>query len=455
MTMKTILVVDDEKSVRDSLKMVLEFESYEVLFAESGPEALRQAATVPVDLVLLDVKMAGMDGLEVLQRIREKNSELPVIMISGFGSAKAAVEAMKSGAYDFVTKPLKIDELIVTVRNALSSRGLVNEVKELRSQLKNRYAFKNMIGNSAKMASVFKVMGNAANSSVTVFIHGESGTGKELVAMAIHYNGERKDKPFVVVNCAAIPETLLESELFGYERGAFTGANEKKIGKFEQADGGTMFLDEVGEMSPLTQAKLLRVIEGKEVERIGGHERLKIDVRIISATNKDLSAEIKGGRFREDLYYRLMVFPITLPPLRERKEDIPLLVSHFIEIFDKNAAKVKSISKEAMELLMNYSWPGNIRELENVIERAVVLCEGDTINLSHLPIGTGSSAVTEGPALSENRLGTSKIVALEEVECEALKRALDIAGRNISKAAKELGIGRATFYRKAKKFGIL
>ena len=451
-----ILVIDDEKNFLKLLEHNLKKQGYTVDTAVSGDEALKKIGENMPDIVFTDLKMSGMDGMEILRRIKDVDRELPVVMITGYGDTKTAVEAMRLGAYDFITKPLKPDELIVTARNALSKKGLTKEVNELRSQLKDRYDFKNIIGNSSKMADVFKIMANVISSSVTVLIQGDSGTGKELVARAIHYNGPKGDGPFVVVNCAAIPETLLESELFGFEKGSFTGATERKIGKFEQADGGTIFLDEVGEMSALTQSKLLRVIEEKEVERLGGHGRIKIDARIISATNKDLTREVKEGRFREDLYYRLMVFPITLPPLRERKEDILQLVSHFIETYGRNAGKrVRRVSREAMELLISYSWPGNVRELENVIERAVVLCDGDTINLSHLPVGLESMATPKGDMRSENITGTSKIVSLENVEYEALKRALDIAGRNISKAAKELKIGRATFYRKAKKFGIL
>jgi DNA-binding NtrC family response regulator len=453
---KGILIVDDDKNFIKLLEHNLKKEGYVVDAAFSGEEALLKLNLNMPDLIITDLKMPGVSGMEILRKVKEIDKGLPVIMITGQGDTETAVEAMKLGAYDFITKPLKPNELIVTVRNALNSRVLIDEVTELRSQLETRYDFKNMIGSSGKMKDVFNMMGTAVNSSVTALIQGESGTGKELVAKAIHYNGARKGGPFIVVNCAAIPETLLESELFGYERGAFTGALERRIGTFEQADRGTIFLDEITEMSPMTQAKLLRVLEGKEIERLGGQERIKVDVRIISATNRELTKEVKGGRFREDLYYRLMVFPITLPPLRERKEDIPLLISHFINIYAKDAGKeIKHISGEAMEYLMKYSWPGNVRELENVIERAVVLCDGDTINLSHLPIGLESLTGPGMPQLIGGGMEASKIVSLENLEAEALKKALDIAEHNISKAAKELGIGRATFYRKAKKFGIL
>jgi len=453
---KRILVVDDEKNFVKLLEYNLAKEGYAVAAASSGEEALIKMNMKLPDLIITDLRMPGVSGMEILRKAKELDKGLPVIMITGQGDAETAVEAMKLGAYDFITKPLKPNELIVTVRNALNSRVLIDEVSELRSQLETRYDFKNIIGSSQKMQSVFKMMENAVSSTVTVLIQGESGTGKELVARAVHYNGSRKERPFIVVNCAAIPETLLESELFGYERGAFTGALERKIGKFEQADNGTIFLDEIAEMSPMTQAKLLRVLEGKEVERLGGNERIKVDVRIISATNRELTEEVKKSRFREDLYYRLMVFPITLPPLRERKGDIPLLISRFMNVYAKGAGKkISHFSGEAMEYLMGYTWPGNVRELENVIERAVVLCDGDTINLSHLPVGLDALSGTALPQIFGGGMETSKIVSLENMESEALKKALDIAEHNISRAAKELGIGRATFYRKAKKFGIL
>jgi DNA-binding NtrC family response regulator len=452
---RKILVVDDEKNFMKLLEHNLNEEGYMVDTASSGEEALTKMDLKMPDLILTDLKMPGVNGMEILRRAKEINKSIPVIMITGHGDTGTAVEAMKLGAYDFITKPLRPNELLVTARNALNSRVLIDEVTELRSQLETRYDFKNIIGSSVKMQNLFKIMTNAIGSSVTVLIQGESGTGKELVARAIHYNGPRKNGPFIVVNCAAIPETLLESELFGHERGAFTGAFERRIGKFEQADRGTIFLDEIGEMSAPIQAKVLRVLESKEVERIGGNERINVDVRIISATNKDLLSEVGKGSFRKDLYYRLAVFPINLPPLRERKEDIPMLVSHFIRLDSADSKKeVKHITKGAIEALMSFSWPGNIRELENVIERAVVLCEGDTIQEEHLPLGM--EVLSEKiPDKMETLINTSIIISLNDLEADAIKRALVTAEHNISKAAKELGIGRATFYRKAKKIGIL
>jgi len=453
---RKVLIVDDDPHFSQMIEYNLKKEGYSVSCVSDGAKAVEAVKVNRPDLVFMDIQMPNMDGMEALQKIKEADADIAVVMITGHADVDVAVKAMKSGAYDFISKPFKPEELKITARNALVSRGLMKEVGRLRSELETKYDFRNIIGSSGKMQAVFKMMENAISSNVTVIIQGESGTGKELVARAVHYNGPRKERPFIVVNCAAIPETLLESELFGYERGAFTGALERKIGKFEQADNGTIFLDEIAEMSPMTQAKLLRVLEGKEVERLGGHERINVDVRIISATNRELTNEVKESRFREDLYYRLMVFPITLPPLRERKGDIPLLISHFMNIYAKSAGKkISHFSSEAMEYLMGYSWPGNVRELENVIERAVVLCDGDAINMSHLPVGLDVLSKTGMPQLFGGGMETSKIVSLENMESEALKKALDIAEHNISKAAKELGIGRATFYRKAKKFGII
>lgn len=382
-----ILIVDDDKNFVKMIEYNLAKEGYSVDRAYNGPDAIKKINGHMPDLVLLDLKMPGMDGMETLKQIKDMDGNVPVVMVSGAGDVQTVVDAMKMGAYDYITKPLKPEEVVVTARNALNSRILVNEVNSLKTELKDKYKFDNILGNSGKIKIVFKMIENALNSSVTVLIQGESGTGKELVARAIHYNGSRKDGPFVVVNCAAIPETLLESELFGYERGAFTGALDRRMGKFEQADRGTIFMDEIGEMSPQTQAKVLRVLESKEFQRLGGNEKVKVDVRIISATNKDLGKEVHDNKFREDLYYRLAVFPIVLPPLRERKEDIPLLAEHFMNVYSKATEKnIRHISKEAMDLLIQYSWPGNIRELENVIERAIVLCEGDTITLNYLPV---------------------------------------------------------------------
>jgi len=445
-----ILIVDDEPNFIKLIQYNLQKEDYAVETAAQGGVALRKIKEDMPDLVFLDLKMPGMDGIEVLRQIKLLDRNVPVIMISGHGDIETAVEAMRAGAYDFISKPFEPNEMLIKARNALKNRQLLEEVGTLKFELEKKYQFENMIGKSAKMQKVFSEIENVLNSDVTVLIQGESGTGKELVAKAIHYNGFRKDQPLVVVNCAAIPETLLESELFGYERGAFTGALERRIGKFEKADGGTIFMDEIGEMPPATQAKLLRVLQEREIERLGGNDKIKVDVRIISATNKDLKEEVAAEKFREDLYYRVAVFPIFVPSLREHKEDIPLLIAHFLKVYNERAGKgVKSVSEKAMEVLMNYAWPGNIRELENVIERAVVLVKDSTIELEHLPRELRSAT------LGKRGGGGGEILSLEKLEENAMREAIAATAGNVSQAAKKLGIGRATFYRKAKKYGII
>ena len=449
MTMKTILVVDDEKSVRDSLKMVLEFESYEVLFAESGPEALRQAATVPVDLVLLDVKMAGMDGLEVLQRIREKNSELPVIMISGHGTIETAVEATKLGAFDFLPKPLDRDKLLVTVRNALQQARLSEEYRKLRESVEGKWQ---IIGDSAKIKEILAIVERVAPTDVRVLITGENGTGKELVARAIQRYSKRSSKPFVEVNCAAIPSELIESELFGHEKGSFTGATAQRIGKFEQADGGTLFLDEIGDMSTRAQAKVLRALEEGTIERVGGKKLISVDVRVIAATNKNLDEEIKEGNFRDDLYHRLRVIPINVPPLRERREDIPLLVQAFVDdVCSRNGMARKSITEAALKMLSSLEWRGNVRELRNTVERLVILSPGNTIDLSLLDSGIQSGRGAFEDILSQG--GTFQEFK-ERAEAAFIHRQLELHKWNISKTAEALDIQRSHLYTKMKRYGL-
>jgi len=445
-----ILIVDDDPNFIKMIQYNLQKEDYAVDLASRGEEALQKVKEEMPELVFLDIKMPGLDGIEVLKQIKLLDRNVPVIMISGQGDIETAVEAMKAGAYDFISKPFEPNELLIKARNALKNRQLLEEVGTLKFELEKKYQFENMIGKSPKMQKVFGEIENVLNSEVTVLIQGESGTGKELVAKAVHYNGFRKDRPFVVVNCAAIPETLLESELFGYERGAFTGALERKIGKFEKADGGTIFMDEIGEMPPATQAKLLRVLQEREIERLGGNDKIKVDVRIISATNKNLKEEVAAEKFREDLYYRVAVFPIYVPALREHREDIPLLIAHFLKVYNERAGKgVKSVSEKAMEVLMNYAWPGNIRELENVIERAVVLIKDSTIEPEHLP------RELRAAALGKRGGGGGEILSLDKLEENAVREAIAATAGNISQAAKKLGIGRATFYRKVKKYGII
>ncbi len=425
--------------------------TYEVSTASNGESCLKYIGESLPELILLDIQMPGIDGIETLTRIREQEPLIPVVMMSAHGTIEKAVQSMKLGAYDFITKPFASDRLLVTVNNALINSSLKREVDELKKELKDRYQFKNIIGQSGVMQEVFRAMEKVINSNVTVLIYGESGTGKELIARAIHYhNKKRSSNAFVAVNCSALPETLLESELFGHEKGSFTGATGRRVGKFEKADGGTTFLDEIGLMTPATQSKVLRVLQEREFERVGGNELVKVDTRVISATNKNLEEEVKKGEFREDLYYRISVFPIKLPPLRDRREDIPLIAAHFITKYaDQEGKQIDEISPDALELLMAYHWPGNVRELENAIERAVVLANPPEISAKDLPSSIrslGEKKIYE----TDNKLSSW----IEKLEEEALRQALLECEGNISQTAKKLGIGRATIYRKAKKYGL-
>ena len=447
-----ILVVDDDRNICKMIEINLRKEKeYIVETANSGEACLKAIRETIPDLILLDIQMPGIDGIETLTRIRNEEPRIPVVMMSAHGTIEKAVKSMKLGAYDFIQKPFPSDRLLVTVRNALTTSSLKQEIDSLRSELKDRFQFKNIIGQSGVMQEVFRALEKVVNSNVTVLIQGESGTGKELIARAIHYhNPQRSNKPFVAVNCSALPESLLESELFGHEKGAFTGATGKRIGKFEVASGGSIFLDEIGLMTPATQAKMLRILQEREFERVGGNELVKVDVRVISATNKDLEEAVRTNEFREDLFYRISVFPIKLPPLRDRREDIPLLAAHFIDKFARQESKeVEGIAPDALELLMAYNWPGNVRELENAIERAVVLASTREITPKDLP-NTVRSIGEKRIYESDNTLSSW----IEKLEEEALRNALLENGGNISQTAKKLGIGRATIYRKAKKYGL-
>ncbi|MFQ5674902.1 MAG: sigma-54-dependent transcriptional regulator [bacterium] len=448
----TVLVVDDDKNICKMIEIQLRKEkAYNVATASNGEACLKWIRESVPDLVLMDIQMPGIDGIETLKRIREMVPLVPVVMMSAHGTIEKAVESMRLGAYDFITKPFASDRLSVTVKNALLNSSLKKEVDELKRELKDRYQFKNIIGQSGIMQEVFRAMEKVIDSNVTVMIQGESGTGKELIARAIHFHNKvRSNHPFVAVNCSALPESLLESELFGHEKGSFTGAAGRRIGKFEQADGGTIFLDEIALMSPATQAKVLRVLQEKEFERVGGNELVKVDARVISATNRDLEEAVKKEDFREDLFYRIAVFPLKLPALRERKEDIPLLAAHFLTKYASQEGKeIENISPDALELLMAYHWPGNVRELENAIERAIVLADPPEIAAKDLPNSIrslGEKRIYE----SDNKLSTW----IEKLEEEALRQALLECEGNISQTAKKLGIGRATIYRKAKKYGL-
>ncbi len=456
----TILVIDDEEDFLANMSGILERWGYEVDTAVTGYEGLQRISLYRYDLVLLDIIMPLINGLETLKRLKKIDLELPVIVLTGDGRIDTAVEAMKDGAYDYVTKPIDWEKLKVIMKNALAIRTLTKEVSRLKNQLRTKYGYQNIIGHSAPMIEIYKALDRIIDSDVTVVIQGESGTGKELLARAIHFNGARRDKPFIAVNCAAIPDSLLESELFGHEKGSFTGAVAKRIGKFEQAHKGTIFLDEIGEMSKATQSKILRVLQEKRFERVGGTQSVSVNVRVISATNKNLEEEVRNGNFREDLFYRISVYPITLPPLRERKDDIPELVGYFLEKFNKKLRKkVKSVSERALEHLINYHWPGNVRELENVMERSILNCSGNMLLPEHLPI---TLVAYDNHSLGDSiRVDFHRAVALardvpswEEVEREICLLALKLSNSNISVAASRLGIGRTTLYRKLKKYNL-
>ncbi len=452
--MKSVLVVDDEVGTRESLRMILK-KDYELFLAKDAEEAFHQIKERSPDVVLLDIILPDLDGLKVLEKIKQKEPDSIVIMITATRTVKTAVEAMKLGAYDYVTKPFDADELSLIISRALSNQALQKEVKYLREEIDRNSGFGNIIGKSKAMGDIFSVVRQIADSKSTILILGESGTGKELISRAIHYNSNRRDYPFVTINCAAIPETLIESELFGYERGAFTNAIERKLGRFELAHQGTLFLDEIGELSLATQAKILRFLEEKEFTRVGGSKTIKVDVRLITATNKDLPQLLKKGGFREDLYYRINVVPIMIPPLRERKEDIPLLLDYFIGKFNKeNGKDVKGVGKEASELIMNYEWPGNVRELENLTERLIALTSNEYIQADELPFSLINGSKING--LREYILNgkVSFLKAEEEFERGIILDALKRTNYVQSHAAEKLGISRRILKYKMDKLGI-
>ncbi len=444
-----ILIVEDEKSMREVLKILLEGERYEVVSASDGLEGLSYLANDIFDLVITDIKMPKVDGFELLKKTKEISPDTIVIMITAFGTTEAAIEAMKSGAYDYINKPFKIDEIRLIVEKALEKKRLSEEVSLLRKRVKTTYRLENIIGQSPQMQELFRLIPKVAQSSSNVLIIGESGSGKELVAAALHNLSNRKDRNLVAINCAAFPEGLLESELFGHMRGSFTGAVHNKQGLFEIADSGSLFLDEIGEMPINLQAKLLRVLEHGSFRRVGGTTDIKVDVRVISATNKDIKAEIASGRFREDLYYRLNVVPIHIPPLRERKEDIPLLVEHFLS---KISNQPRKISSGAMRMFLGFPWKGNVRELENVIERTALLTEKEEITPADLPneILGYTTDTKEIPELTEAGIDIDAIIG--DIEKKYLLKALEKSGGVKKEAAKLLNLSFRSFRHRLSKY---
>ncbi len=450
----TLLVVDDDPAHRVTLQAILKSWSYAVETAADGIDCLQRVKETPYDLVLMDVRMAALSGIDALKQIKEYNPAIPVLIMTAYSSVASAVEALKAGAYDYLTKPLDFEVLKLTLERALEHAGLKSENRLLKDRLSGDFDFKNIIGRSPAMKDLIDMVATVAPSEATVLITGESGTGKELIARCVHYNSTRKEKPLVTINCAALTETLLESELFGHEKGAFTGADRRREGRFMQANGGSIFLDEIAEMSPMMQGKLLRVVQEQELQRVGGDAVIEVDVRTVAATNRNLVKAVETGDFREDLYYRLNVVSLHIPPLRERQEDVPLLAQHFLNTYaDKNRKTVKGFTPGAMDLLVKHAWPGNVRELENAVERAVILVPGEFISEKELPfsITESNQEKAQGKAVSTESLAPR---SLEEIEKAAVLSALKAAEGNKSEAARTLGINRKTLHKKLKRYGI-
>ena len=446
-----LLIVEDEKSQRELLEGFLLRQGFSVFSVDGGGKALAEVRRVNFDLVLLDYKMPGMDGLQTLREMKKISPELAVVMMTAYGTIETAVQAMKEGAADYLTKPIDLDELLLLIEKVLEKILLQRENSELKEKLRERYRFDQIVYGSGTMEEVMNLTGRVAKSETTVLIRGESGTGKELIANAIHYGSSRADRPFIKVNCTALPENLLESELFGHERGAFTGAIQRRIGRFEQAHTGSIFLDEIGDLSSSLQMKLLRFLQEKEFERVGSNQTIKADVRVMAATSRDLEEGIRRGTFREDLYYRLNVIAIFIPPLRERKGDIPPLVDHFLQKYsEKNRRAIPKISKEARDLLLHYAYPGNVRELENVIERSLVISRADIITTRDLPfqVREGVQEAKIGPESKEASLNAR----LSGMERDLIVKALDEYGGVQTKAAQSLGISERVLRYKMKKY---
>jgi len=459
----SLLIIDDEPDILLVMSANLKKEGYEVETAADGVEALRKLEGRDFDAIIVDHQMPRLTGMEFLDRLRSGHlsgpdrNDVPVIVVTAYGTIEMAVKAMKVGAYSYLTKPIQYEDLSLQVKNAVERRRLSREVENLRHEVEERYQFGNILGRNPQMQEIFQLIRTVAETDATVLIHGESGTGKELIARAIHYNSRRKDRPFVVVSCSALPETLLESELFGHEKGAFTGAIRQRIGRFEMADGGTVFLDEIGEMSMPVQLKLLRVLQELEFERVGGNQTVKVDVRVIAATHKDLHRAMSERLFREDLFYRLNVVPVKLPPLRERLDDAPLLAAHFLKKYsEKNQKRITSISPEALSALVRYSYPGNVRELENIIERAVIMEKGDTVNRIDLRrVGAGGKfdvPFQMGSDLQPFRKMKTDVV--ERFEKEYFTQLLRLFSGNMTRAARHAGINIKNFHEKMARYGL-
>ena len=447
---KKILIVDDDPSHRLMLKATLKKEGYEIYEADDGARAVRMVEDGFYDLIMMDLKMKQVGGIEALKRIKEISPVLPVLIMTAYASVRTAVDALKIGAFDYLTKPLDMDEVLRTISDTLDAYPLKVDEKLFKDPLPDRFDFSKIIGKSRKMREIFEILMLSAPSNATILILGESGTGKERIADAIHQNSLRSDKPFIKVNCAALSEHLLESELFGHERGAFTGATHRRLGRFELADGGTLFLDEIGDMSPSTQAKILRVLQEGEFERVGGEKTLQVDVRILVATNRDLEKDVQEGRFRRDLYFRLSVVPIHLPPLRERKEDIPLLAEHFLKLYaEKNRRLIKGFTPRAMDLMMRYEWGGNIRELENTVERAVIMSRDVFITPAELPMAIQALS----REVEESNTGVQAGHSIKQVERELIIKTLEETSGNRTRAAEILGITRQTLQNKLREYG--
>jgi two-component system response regulator AtoC len=447
MNKPTVLIVDDEKSARDGLVRALRRE-YHVFAAENGAAALDVLSSQKIDVLLSDVRMPGMDGIALMKRALANNSELTCIILTAYGDVELAVEAMKHGATDFMTKPINLDKLELVLHRVLKAKRIELENEQLKVQLDSKYGLENIIGRSAPMQEVFDTIRQVASSRATVLIQGESGTGKELVAKAIHQLGPRNKGPFVAVHCAALSQNLLESELFGHEKGAFTGAMERRIGRFEKADGGSLFLDEISEIDASVQVKILRTLEERQIERVGGDTPVDVDARLIAATNRDLKGMVDDGDFREDLFYRLYVVVITLPPLRERQDDVLLLLNHYLAVFnEENGKQIEGFTPAAYERLAAYGWPGNIRELRNLVERMVVLARGTMLDVMDIPIQVREQAGT-------GKIAIDAELTVDEMEKRMVIQALEKTGGNRTKAAEKLGISRRTLHRKLNQYGI-